>query len=427
LPSLPPSLAPPCGPCVEGWLRVTPHSSSLRPASEPLETLHLDVWGPAAHLGPERESFFLVVVDDYSRYTTVFPLEKKSQVNSTLIRWLLTNVDTRGRRVRCLHSNRGAEFCSGVLAGFCREQDIHQSWTLPESPQQNRVAECRIGLVMEIACTSLTHACAPHFLWPYAVRYAADQLNLWPRVSRPEVSPTSLWIGSPGASLCFRVWGCLALVRDTSADKISPCAIPYVFLGFPEDSSDFTFYHPPLHRFFDSCDVRFDESDTYYIRYPCRGLPVPPPPLFLTSAPPPAPPVQPPPPGPALSAGVRSEDLGGASSGGVGVGAESVPMRGPGSAGAGVEAEPVPARASNPWGAGVSRAVPWGATTEGAGAPAAGPGESGTGRVAAGGTDSGGGATGALEGGPGATTAPDTTPPPPPLPDPAPGPCSPCT
>ncbi|CAI7832482.1 unnamed protein product, partial [Closterium sp. NIES-53] len=105
LPSLPPSLAPPCGPCVEGRLRATPHSSSLCPATEPFETLHLDIWGPASHPGPEQESFFLMVVDDYSHYTTLFPLAKKSDVTSTLIQWLLTTTDTRGRRVSCLHSD----------------------------------------------------------------------------------------------------------------------------------------------------------------------------------------------------------------------------------------------------------------------------------------------------------------------------------
>ncbi|CAI7773710.1 unnamed protein product [Closterium sp. NIES-53] len=88
------------------------------------------------------------------------------------------------------------------------------------------------------------------------------------------------------------VWACLALVRDTSANKLSARAIPYVFLGFPVDSPDFEFYHPPLHRFLNSCDITFDESVSYYIRYPCRGLPVSPPPLFLAPTPPaPAPPV----------------------------------------------------------------------------------------------------------------------------------------
>ncbi|CAI7841200.1 unnamed protein product [Closterium sp. NIES-53] len=215
-PSLPPSLAPPCTPCVAGCLRATPHSSSLRPATAPFQTLH--VWGPAPTLGPERERYFLVVVDDYSRYTTVFPLAKKSEVTSTLIRWFLATEGTHGSRVHCLHSDRGGEFCSGVLAGFCSEQGIRQSWTLVESPQHNGVPERRIGLVMDIARTSMIHACAPHFLWPYALRYAAHQLNLQPRVSWPEVSPTSLWTGSPGVGSAFHVWSCLALVRDTSAD-----------------------------------------------------------------------------------------------------------------------------------------------------------------------------------------------------------------
>ncbi|CAI7743766.1 unnamed protein product [Closterium sp. NIES-53] len=112
LPSLPPSLAPPCGPCLEGRLHATLYSSSLRLATEPFETLHLDVWGLASHPGPERESFFLVVVDDYSRYSTMFPQAKKCDVTSMLIRWLLTTADTRGHHVSCLHSDRGGEFHS---------------------------------------------------------------------------------------------------------------------------------------------------------------------------------------------------------------------------------------------------------------------------------------------------------------------------
>ncbi|CAI7762517.1 unnamed protein product [Closterium sp. NIES-54] len=225
------SLAPPCDPCVEGQVRATPHSSSLRPTTAPFQTLHLDVCGPAARAGPERERFFLVVVDNYSRYTTVFPLAKKSEVTSTLIRWLLATKGTRGSCVRCLHSDRRFEFRSGILAGFCGELGITQSWTLPETPQQNGVVECRIGLVMDIARISMIHARAPHFLWPHA------------------------------------------------------------------DSSDLEFYHPPLHRFLNTCDVRFDESASYYTRYPYKGLLVPPPPLFLAPSPPlvPAPPVPQPP------------------------------------------------------------------------------------------------------------------------------------
>ncbi|CAI7769018.1 unnamed protein product [Closterium sp. NIES-54] len=69
---------------------------------------------------------------------------------------------------------------------------------------QNGIAERRIGLVMEVARTSMIHATAPHFLWPFAVRYAAHQVNLWPRVSLPETSPKLRWTGNLGDASVFR-------------------------------------------------------------------------------------------------------------------------------------------------------------------------------------------------------------------------------
>ncbi|CAI7900545.1 unnamed protein product [Closterium sp. NIES-54] len=72
-----------------------------------------------------------------------------------------------------LHSNKGGEFSSSVLEEFCRDEGIWQAFTLPASTQQNGISERRIGLIMEVARTSMIHAAAPHFLWSFAVRYAA--------------------------------------------------------------------------------------------------------------------------------------------------------------------------------------------------------------------------------------------------------------
>ncbi|CAI7834235.1 unnamed protein product [Closterium sp. NIES-53] len=105
-----------------------------------------------------------------------------------------------------LHSDRGGEFSSDLLRDFCRGEDILQSFTHPDSPQQNGISERRISLVMEVARTSMIHAAAPHFLWLFAVRYTAHQLNLWPRVSLPDSAYTALdregWrcVGVPGVS-----------------------------------------------------------------------------------------------------------------------------------------------------------------------------------------------------------------------------------
>ncbi|CAI7817922.1 unnamed protein product [Closterium sp. NIES-54] len=88
LPPLPPGPAPTCVPCAEGWQRSAPHSSEFPPTEAPLQTLHMDVWGPARVNGQGHERYFLLVVDDYLRYTTVFPLRRKGEVTEVLIVWI---------------------------------------------------------------------------------------------------------------------------------------------------------------------------------------------------------------------------------------------------------------------------------------------------------------------------------------------------
>ncbi|CAI7895977.1 unnamed protein product [Closterium sp. NIES-53] len=205
LPPLPPGPAPTCVPCIEGRQRAAPHSSSFPPTEALLQTLHMDVWGPARVRGQGHERYFLLVVDDYSRYTTVFPLPSKGE-------------------------------------------GIRQTFTLPASPQQNGIAERRIGMVMDVAHTSLIHAAAPHFMWPFAVQYAAHQINLQPRVSLPETTPTLWWTGKVGDASAFLL---------------------------PK----------PSRRVLSSQDVTFDETVSYYRLFPYRTASLPPLPLFLAPDP----------------------------------------------------------------------------------------------------------------------------------------------
>ncbi|CAI7845835.1 unnamed protein product [Closterium sp. NIES-53] len=385
LPNLPPGPAPTCVPCVEGRQRAAPHSSEFPPTEAPLQTLHMDVWGPARVRGQGHERYFLLVVDDYSRYTSVFPLRSKGDVTEVLIDWIrVARLQLRDRfgsdfPVLRVHSDRGGEFSSTHLGAFCRAQGIHQTFTLPASPQQNGIAERRIGMVMDVAHTSMIHAAAPHFLWPFAVQYAAHQLNLQPRVSLPETSPTLRWTGKVGNASAFWVWGSRAFVRDLSADKLSPCAVPCVFLGFPSDAPGWQFYHPTSRRVLSSQDVTFDESVPYYRLFPYRTAPLPPPPLFLAPGPPPEDPL--PPQGPALS-GVSQVDAVEP----VEVAVDSGAARGAELAGAGSGcAEP---EGAEPGGAESRGAEPKGAEPRGAESGGAEPGGAGSTCVASRGTSS---------------------------------------
>ncbi|CAI7837253.1 unnamed protein product [Closterium sp. NIES-53] len=230
-----------------------------------------DVWGSAPVGGTNQERYFLLVVDEYTRYTTNFPLRRKADISGVLIPWIRAI-----RRQLCewflwdfpvlhLHSDKGSEFSSGLLAEFYQDEGIRQSFTLPASPQQNGIAERRIGLIREVA---------PH------------QLNLWPRVSEPKTSPALRWTGKVGVASVFRVWGALSLVRDAKASKLSSRTLRCVFLGLPTDAPPWQFYHPRERRVFSSQNVTFDESVCFYRLHPHASHPVPLASLFLVPVPP---------------------------------------------------------------------------------------------------------------------------------------------
>ncbi|CAI7760762.1 unnamed protein product, partial [Closterium sp. NIES-54] len=244
-------------------LRADPHSS-FPSTTAPLQTLHMDV---------------------------------KADVRSVLIPWIHATRHQLRERIRRdlpvlrLHSDRGGEFSISLLAEFCQDEGIVQSFTLPASPQQNVIAECHIGLIMEVSRTSMIHVAAPHFLRPFAVRYAAHQLNLWPHVSLPETSPTLRWTGEVGDASAFGVWCALSLVRDTTERKLSPRTLRIAFLSFPTDAPPWQFYHTRSRRILSSQDVTFDDSVCLYRLHLHASHPVPLAPLFLVPVPPPVDPL----------------------------------------------------------------------------------------------------------------------------------------
>ncbi|CAI7771930.1 unnamed protein product, partial [Closterium sp. NIES-53] len=119
LPPLPSGPAPTCVPCVEGRQRAAPLSSEFPPTEAPLQTLHMDVKGEVTE-----------VLIDWIRAAR---LQLRERFGS----------DFPDQR---LHSDRGGELSSDLLRAFCRAEGIRQTFTLPASPQQNGIAERRIGM-----------------------------------------------------------------------------------------------------------------------------------------------------------------------------------------------------------------------------------------------------------------------------------------
>ncbi|CAI7851907.1 unnamed protein product [Closterium sp. NIES-54] len=217
LPPPPDSPAPTCLDCTKSKLRQQPHPASPSVAAAPLDLVHMDVWGPAPVAARGDHRYFLLIVDDHTRYVSVHLLHTKAEAPEAIMAWVNQAHTTFGTKVKCLHLDGGGEFCNTKLEAFCSSLGILQDFTLPNSPQQNGIAESRNRTLVQITRCLLSHSHAPLSLWGYALYHAALLYNLYPHPHLPDTTPTMLWLGKTPTARPCRVWG-----RDVVFDETRP-------------------------------------------------------------------------------------------------------------------------------------------------------------------------------------------------------------
>jgi len=141
-----------CDGCVLGKQHRTPFPkvSSYR-AEKCLELVHADLCG---HITPKTvggASYFLLVVDDHSRYMWVEMLKSKDQALECFKKIKLRAEMESDGKLKALRTDRGGEFVSNMFSVFCSEGGIKHFTTTPYSPQQNGVVERRNQTVIEMA------------------------------------------------------------------------------------------------------------------------------------------------------------------------------------------------------------------------------------------------------------------------------------
>ena len=72
-----------CDACCSSKSHKQPFNISMHKSTRPLELIHLEVWGPAPVTSHFGFQYYVIFVDDFSKYTWLFPLKNKSVVLNT--------------------------------------------------------------------------------------------------------------------------------------------------------------------------------------------------------------------------------------------------------------------------------------------------------------------------------------------------------
>jgi transposase InsO family protein len=237
-----------------------PQHSSFR-ATERLELVHGDLCGPVTPATPGGRRYFLLLVDDLSRYMWVMVLGSKGEAADAIKRAQAAAEAECGRKLRVLRTDNGGEFTAAEFASYCADEGIQRHFSAPYSPQQNGVVERRNQTVVGMARALLKQRGMPATFWGEAVVTAVYILNRSPTKALDGKTPYEAWHGRKPAVSHLRVFGCLAFAKELGhVSKLDDRSTPGVFIGYAEGSKAYRILDPETQRVRTARDVVFNEG-----------------------------------------------------------------------------------------------------------------------------------------------------------------------
>ncbi|GKE41153.1 retrotransposon protein, putative, ty1-copia subclass, partial [Tanacetum coccineum] len=172
-------------------------------ATNLLGIMHTDVCGPLRHVSRQGDGYFITFTDDYSRYGYgyVYLLKHKHEVFETFKVFKNEVENQLGKTIKALRSDRGGEYISQEFKDYLKACGIVQQLTPPYTPQYNGVSERRNQSGTRI-------------------------LNMVP-TKKVDKTPYELWYGKVPNLSYLKVWGCEALVKRDTPDKLQQRSVKY--------------------------------------------------------------------------------------------------------------------------------------------------------------------------------------------------------
>lgn len=203
-----------CDACMLGKHSRDPFPmQTMHRAIKPLELVYTDLCGPISPptLGGNR--YFMLLVDDNTRYTWIYTLKTKDEALEVFKKFKQDVELETSLKVKSLRSDRGGEFLNRLFTSYCNETGIKRYFTAPYSPQQNGVVERRNRTVLNTARSMLKEMSVPQNLWGEAVRHAVYLMNRVPTKALKNVTPFEAVKGYKPNLNYLHVFGCSCFMK----------------------------------------------------------------------------------------------------------------------------------------------------------------------------------------------------------------------
>lgn len=213
-------------------------------------------------------SYFLTIVDDFSRLTWTFLLSDKTQVFLTPSNFFAYVSNQFQTCVKVIRTDNGSEFVNHNCQKLFSSLGIVHQRTIPYSPQQNGKVERKHLHFLQIARALLSQANLPIHLWGHAILMATHIINILPTKLLTWDTPFERLYNKPPYTN-LKVFGCLCFATNTipHKPKFESRATMCCLIGFNSGQKAYKLYDLNEKNILMSRDVIFYEN-----LFPCKGV-----------------------------------------------------------------------------------------------------------------------------------------------------------
>ncbi|GJT94721.1 putative ribonuclease H-like domain-containing protein [Tanacetum coccineum] len=230
--------------------------------SQPLQMLHMDLFGPTSVRSINYKTYCLVVTDDYSRFSWVFFLATKDEP-SGILKTFITGIENQiNHKVKIIKCDNGTEFKNNDMNQFCGMKGIKREFSVARTPQQNGVVERKNRTLIVAARTMLADSLLPTIFWAEAVSTACYVHNRVLVTKSHNMTPYELLHGRLPSISFMRPFGCPVTILNTldPLGKFDEKADEGFFVGYSINNKAFRVFNNRTRKVEENLHINFLEN-----------------------------------------------------------------------------------------------------------------------------------------------------------------------
>ena len=219
--------------CQFGIQIALPFNTSVSHAFSPFDLIHSDVWGPSLITTQGGSRYFIIFVDDISRYTWIYLFKNRSELYQIYCDFTKMIETQFSKPIKVFRSDNAQEYKAHEFTYILHQFGIVPHSSCAGTSQQNGSAKHKLRHILDVVRATTIVASTPTQFWGEAILTVVYTINRCPSPIVCNQTPYDILFSSSPSYNSLRVFGCVCfvLLQDHERNKLQSRSRLCCFLG----------------------------------------------------------------------------------------------------------------------------------------------------------------------------------------------------